>query len=313
MSHKNLKNIPYCYLIGWPNLNKFYYGVKFGIDANPNTFWKTYFTSSKLVLQYRQQYGEPSLIEIRKIFDPTIYGSINNAQHAATKHEDTVIRRMKMVLEERFLNCSNNVCHRTGERITNHTKYRNEKYGQYHSKDGVDSMREFNKVYSKLHNPMNQPEVKAKHLDSIAQKIGYVDHKTYVETIRISFEKYKTIKTTAEKIGHSQYTIRHLLINNFGKEWLEEIRKEGLIAGKLKSKESNKNRQKRNLKAEHNYNAYVWEAISPTGEIFIIKGNRFEFCKAIGISTSLDKEKPHLRGFWEFNKLCKVSQYQINR
>lgn len=306
MSHKNLTIIPYCYFIGWPKLNKFYYGVKFGIGANPETFWKTYFTSSELVAQYRQQYGEPSIIEIRKIFDPIVYGSLDSSQLAATKHENTVIRRMNMVPEERFLNCSNNVCHRTGERITNHTKYRDEKFGQYHSKEGLESMREFNKVHSKLHNPMYRPEVKAKHLDAIAQKNGYTTHLEYLDRVKSEFEKYKTIKLTAEKTGHAQYTIRHLLINNFGKEWLEEIRKVGLVEARERQQVNLSFRKKVIKDGVLNPNAYIWEAISPTGEVFIVKGNRIKFCKEHGIGTSLDVKKPHLRGFWEFKKICKV-------
>jgi len=310
MSHNNLKTIPYCYFIGWPESNKFYYGVKFGYDSNPSTFWKTYFTSSELVKTYRKKYGDPKLIEIRKIFDPKIYGSIHNAQEAAIAHESKVIRRMNMVFEERFLNCSNNVCHRVGERIANHKKYRQEKFGQYHSEKGLNSMREFNKIYSKLNNPMNQPEVKEKHLEAIARKYGYNNYLEYLNTIKSEFEKYKTIKTTSEKTGHAQYTIRHLLINNFGKKWLEEIRKEGLTAGKIKSAQSNRSRPKRNSYGDQNYNAYVWEAISPSGETFILMGNRLDFCKKQEIGSSLDPKKPHLRGFWEFKKICKVKDYK---
>jgi hypothetical protein len=307
MSHNIL--IPYCYFIGWPELNKFYYGVKFGHLANPETFWKTYFTSSELVSQYRQQYGEPTLIEVRKIFDPNKYGSIGHAQEAAVKHENTVIRRMNMVLEDRFLNCSNNVCHRTGERMTNHTKYRTEKFGQYHSDAGLESMRKFNRVYSKLHNPMSRKEVKDKHLDSIAQKIGYKDHQTYLLAIKAAFEKYKTIKTTAENTGHSQYAIRHLLLNNFGKEWVESIRKVGLVEAKDRNKASIPFRRKVIKDGDLNPNAYVWKATSSTGEVIILKGNRIGFCNEMGIGTSLDSKKPHLRGFWEFDKICKVRDY----
>lgn len=164
-------------------------------------------------------------------------------------------------------------------------------------------------ITADLPNSMSCPEVKTKHLDAIAQKIGYADHQTYVAIIKSSFEIYKTIKTTAEKTGHAQYTIRHLLINNFGKDWVESIRQEGLKKGKIKSIETNRRRPKRNSAAEQNYNAYVWEATSPTGKVVIIKGNRIDFCKEHGIGTSLDSKKPHLRGFWEFKKLCKVKDY----
>lgn len=160
-----------------------------------------------------------------------------------------------------------------------------------------------------LPNSMSCPKVKAKHLDSIAKKIGYQDHQTYLLTIKAAFEKYKTIKNTAENTGHSQYAIRHLLLNNFGKEWLESIRKVGIEDGKNKSIESNQKRPKRDSFADKNYNAWVWEAVSPSGEIIILKGNRIKFCKEQGIGTSLDKNKPHLRGFWEFKKLCKVKDY----
>lgn len=52
-----------------------------------------------------------------------------------------------------------------------------------------------------LPNSMSCSKVKAKHLDSIAQKIGYADHQTYVATIKSLFEIYKTVKTTAEKLA----------------------------------------------------------------------------------------------------------------
>jgi hypothetical protein len=308
MSHTTLT--PYCYLIGWPKINKFYYGVKFGELADPKTFWKTYFTSSELVAQYRQQHGEPTIIEIRRIFNPVEYGSVSNAQQAAVIHENKVIRRMNMVKEDKFLNCSNNVYHRTGERITNHTKYRNEKFGQYHSTIGLESMREFNKTFTKLNNPMNRPRIKEKHLDSMAKKIGYKDHQTYLLTIKQAFEKYKTIKTTADNTGHSQYAIRHLLLNNFGKEWVDTIRKVGLAEAKARQLENIPFRKKVIKYGYLNPNAYVWEATSPSGEVIILKGNRNDFCKEHGIGTSLDTTKPHLRGFWEFKKLCKVKDYR---
>jgi len=146
MSHKNQNTVPYCYLIGWPSINRYYFGVKFGIGSDPNNFWKTYFTSSVLVKQYRKMYGEPTLIEIRKEFHPDHYGSVSNAQEKAVEYENKVLRRMNMITDHRFLNCSNNVKHRVGSRITNHTKFRFEKYnGSYHSHDGIEAMRKFNK------------------------------------------------------------------------------------------------------------------------------------------------------------------------
>jgi len=168
------------------------------------------------------------------------------------------------------------------------------------------------KITANLPNSMSDPKTKAKHLDSIARKIGYENHQTYLSTVKLAFKKYKTIKTTSNNTGHSQYAIRHLLLNNFGKEWVESVRHEGLVAGRLKSIESNRNRPKRDSSAEKNYNAYIWKATSPDGDTYTIKGNRLEFCKIHSIGTSLDIKKPHLRGFWEFEKLCKTKDYSSN-
>jgi len=156
---------------------------------------------------------------------------------------------------------------------------------------------------------MFKSEVKAKHLDSIASKIGYQSYDSYVKSIKEAFEECKTIKGTSEKTGHAQYTIRHLLINNFGKEWIESIRKEGLVEARTRQLAKIKNKPKKDQFGDKNYNAYVWEAISPTGEVYIIRGKRLKFCKDKGIGVSLDPYKPHLRNYWQFKKLCKVKDY----
>ena len=36
---------PYTYLIGWSNLNKFYYGVRYGKGCHPSDLWVKYFGS----------------------------------------------------------------------------------------------------------------------------------------------------------------------------------------------------------------------------------------------------------------------------
>jgi len=67
---------PYTYLIGWSKLNKWYYGVRFAkksaclyeTGCHPDDFWKTYFTSSKAVESFKEDNGEPDIVEIRKQF-----------------------------------------------------------------------------------------------------------------------------------------------------------------------------------------------------------------------------------------------------
>ena len=45
-----------------------YYGVRFAKDCHPDDLWKTYFTSSAYVAEYRIEHGEPDIIEIRQRF-----------------------------------------------------------------------------------------------------------------------------------------------------------------------------------------------------------------------------------------------------
>lgn len=60
---------PYTYLIGWTKHDKYYYGVQYAAKAHPDNLWKTYFTSSSVVKQFRTEFGEPDIIQVRRTFD----------------------------------------------------------------------------------------------------------------------------------------------------------------------------------------------------------------------------------------------------
>lgn len=62
------ERIPYAYLIGWSNLNMWYYGRRTAKQCHPSEFWVTYFTSSNHVKNFRKTFGEPDVIQIRKTF-----------------------------------------------------------------------------------------------------------------------------------------------------------------------------------------------------------------------------------------------------
>lgn len=91
--------IPYTYLIGWSKINIWYYGVEMKNSkykvANPSNLWTSYFTSSKLVKAARIKYGEPDVIQIRKIFATA---------EAAYRWEQTVLHRMKVLQKEEWIN-----------------------------------------------------------------------------------------------------------------------------------------------------------------------------------------------------------------
>ena len=90
-----MEYLPYTYLIGWSTLNKWYYGVEYGIKkipcANPNNLWTTYFTSSNLVKYYCKTYGDPNIIQIRKIF---CIGSIEERLEASINWEKRVLSKI---------------------------------------------------------------------------------------------------------------------------------------------------------------------------------------------------------------------------
>lgn len=108
---------PYVYLIGWSKLNVYYYGSETGKvskTANPDNLWKTYFTSSKHVKSFRKTNGEPDIIQIRKTFD---------TKEQASLWEHKVIRRMKAIYDNRFLNKSDTKTHyRIGQKHSDESK-----------------------------------------------------------------------------------------------------------------------------------------------------------------------------------------------
>jgi hypothetical protein len=95
----HIYNTPYTYLIGWSELDIWYYGSQYGRKANPSNLWVTYFTSSKHVKKFREKYGEPDVKEIRKTFP--------NDSEAAREWEYKVLHRLKAKQKEKFLNKTN--------------------------------------------------------------------------------------------------------------------------------------------------------------------------------------------------------------
>lgn len=99
--------MPYTYLIGWSELDKWYYGVEYATKtktAHPDNLWKSYFTSSERVERFRAENGEPNIIEIRKTFTN---GSDDEKMLAAVNYEEKVLRRMKVIYQEKWLNLGN--------------------------------------------------------------------------------------------------------------------------------------------------------------------------------------------------------------
>ena len=86
---------PYTYLIGWPDQDKWYYGVRYAKGCDPTDLWNPYTTSSNHVKQFVQQHGVPSVRTIRRTF---------NSITEARVWEERVLKRMHVVEDSKWLN-----------------------------------------------------------------------------------------------------------------------------------------------------------------------------------------------------------------
>ena len=86
---------PYVYHICWSKTNMHYIGVEYKQTAHPDNLWKKYFTSSKYVKAYREENGEPDIVEVRKTF--------KNA-HDALQYEHNILKKVDASDNISFLN-----------------------------------------------------------------------------------------------------------------------------------------------------------------------------------------------------------------
>jgi hypothetical protein len=92
---------PYTYLIGWTKHDKWYYGAEYGKlhkIANPINLWTTYFTSSPEVEKFREEFGEPDVIKIRRVF---------KTSEETVAWESKLLYRIKAAENSKWLNRRN--------------------------------------------------------------------------------------------------------------------------------------------------------------------------------------------------------------
>ncbi len=171
--HKSKEYIPYNYLIGWSIHNKWYYGeqhcnTKYNI-ANPENLWNTYFTSSNYVTSFRQKYGEPDIIQIRKTF--------KTAQDSL-QWETKVLQRIKAKFRDDFLNKHDNISIFHDEEIrdkiskANTGRFKNKTYEEIHGVEKANILKKKRSISStgKNHSGHNNPMYGKKHSDETIQK-----------------------------------------------------------------------------------------------------------------------------------------------
>ena len=94
-----INNTPYTYLIGWPNLNKWYYGVRYANNCQPTDLWDPYKTSSKIVHDFVLKHGDPTIKQVRKIYKNT-----ENATQLAQLWENRVLKKLNVAKDPKWLN-----------------------------------------------------------------------------------------------------------------------------------------------------------------------------------------------------------------
>ncbi|ASS33937.1 homing endonucease [Acidovorax phage ACP17] len=89
----------YTYLIGWRELDRWYYGYRSANKKSPHDdLWIDYFTSSKHVRAFREAHGEPDVIRVHKSFE---------CRESARRFEHRLLTRLKVVGSDRWLNRTN--------------------------------------------------------------------------------------------------------------------------------------------------------------------------------------------------------------
>lgn len=202
---------PYTYLIGWKSQQKYYYGVRYAKNCSPNDFWIKYFTSSPSVSAMRLIFGEPDIKQIRKIF---------STRDQARQWETRVLKRMKVVIREDFLNKNDSPAPPINNRImTAETK---EKIGS--SNKGKPKSEEHKQKIR---------EARAK--QDMSSRKGFKMPEEAKQKIREARAKQITTRETKEKMSAARKGKKHWA---YGKSMSEETKQK--ISATLKEKFKNK-------------------------------------------------------------------------
>jgi hypothetical protein len=205
-----LKNIPFTYLLKHLPTNKYYYGVRFKKGCHPNDLWTKYFTSSKKVKSLIKKYGKKSFIfEIRKTF---------KTPQQAINWENKVLKRMKVIYRNDFLNLTNNKSIDPKYLSKIMSGKRNNFYGKKHTKESIEKIR--------LHSTgKNNPMYGKPRTEEVKQKLRLANlgKKHKIESI----EKMRLASTGK---NNAMYGKKGKLAPNYGKQRSKETKQKIRLA-----------------------------------------------------------------------------------
>ena len=199
----------YTYLIGWSNLDKWYYGVRFAKNAHPDDLWDKYKTSSKHVKRFVEQNGDPDVLQIRKTFVD---------KNKAVEWEHKVLRRLNISKSNKFLNRTDNksifLSKEDYKEISK--KLKGVPKSQEHRNKLSEAKRKLSKtrpIGFRFYNPAKDPEVKKKM--SLAKQ-GVYDGEKNPNAKKILYREiiFGTLREFYTFLGISRYMAIKLIEKN---------------------------------------------------------------------------------------------------
>lgn len=201
---------PYTYLIGWSKHDKWYYGVRYAKGCDVKDLWTTYFTSSKHVKQAVQDLGNPDVIQIRKVFEDA---------NSAISWETKVLKRMKVITREDFLNKTDNKSIDPKCAAYFHTDATRKKKSE--SRKGIVYSDETKKRLSKALKGRKVPWIEGKKRDEHSKLMSGPGNSN-AKIVSYDGHIYHTKKDMSVQLGISLHQINKLIKNNSARELVKE-------------------------------------------------------------------------------------------
>lgn len=167
---------PFTYIIGWSKHKSFYYGCKYSQGCHPNDLWKSYFTSSKFVEEFRQKFGEPDIIKIHRTFPD---------RNSCVLFENEYLTKIDAKNHSLFLNESNGGKDFNGSGSDWTEKSFKKAKETWKEKYGVDNPSKSEEIKEKkiqttlnnwgVNNPIKSEEIKTKIKETCLENWGYTN------------------------------------------------------------------------------------------------------------------------------------------
>lgn len=192
----------YTYLIGWKQLNKWYYGVRYSKQSNPNELFVTYFTSSKKVKEFIKCNGYPDVIQVRKTF---------SCATKARVWEGKVLKKLNVINDNRWLNLTDNYSIPLEKSIHGWSDESRKKLSSYRT-GKMHSQETKNKI-GRAHKGRDTPWLTGKKRPDHSQKMKGSNNPN-ARKVFFNNKYYGTLKEFCMEFSLTEYHARKLISGN---------------------------------------------------------------------------------------------------